>query len=77
MAIITDRQDASLTDPHLSIPGIDPCFDERVAAKILGVSPAFLRKRRRLGLPPRFVRFGRAVRYSAPDLRAFVENSCV
>lgn len=46
---------------------------EAEAAERLSVSPGLLRKWRRKGGGPSYVKFGRAIRYSLADLRAFVE----
>jgi hypothetical protein len=49
---------------------------ERQAAKLLAVSCAVLRKWRRAGEPPQFVKCGRCVRYDLRSLESFVnENS--
>ena len=46
-------------------------------AKQLGLSVATLRAWRHRGRGPRFVRFGRAVRYLPADLDAFIRASAV
>jgi len=50
---------------------------ENEVAKQLGLSVATLRACRLKGKGPRFVRFGRAVRYLAADVERFVEASVV
>ena len=50
---------------------------EHAVAKQLGLSVATLRAWRLKGKGPRFVRFGRAVRYLAADVERFVEASVV
>jgi excisionase family DNA binding protein len=50
---------------------------EHDVAKQLGLSVATLRAWRLKGKGPRFVRFGRAVRYLATDVERFVEASVV
>ncbi len=45
---------------------------ERATAHYMSVSVATLRKRRRLGLPPVFIRVGRRVIYSRPDVDSFL-----
>jgi excisionase family DNA binding protein len=50
---------------------------EHDVAKQLGLSVATLRAWRLKGKGPRFVRFGRAVRYLAADVERFVEASVV
>ncbi len=47
------------------------------AAEILQLSKAHLDKLRLVGGGPRFVRLGRAVRYRAADLQAWVEANIV
>ncbi len=48
------------------------CVCERQAGRLLCVSPALLRKWRRLGGGPQFLRLGRCVRYPVDALRHFV-----
>ena len=50
---------------------------EHEVARQLGLSVATLRAWRLKGKGPRFVRFGRAVRYLAADVERFVEASVV
>jgi excisionase family DNA binding protein len=50
---------------------------EHEVAQQLGLSVATLRAWRLKGKGPRFVRFGRAVRYLADDVERFVEASVV
>jgi hypothetical protein len=46
-------------------------LDERSAARYLELSVSFLRKARRLGHGPAYLRFGRAVRYEIRALDSF------
>ena len=50
--------------------------DQEVASR-LGLSVATLRAWRRRGVGPRFVRFGRAVRYMPEDVERYVRSSRV
>lgn len=50
---------------------------ERQAAEYLSLSPATLRNRRSLGLPPTFRKAGSAVRYRVADLDAFLDGAGV
>ena len=50
--------------------------DQEVADQ-LGLSVATLRAWRRRGVGPRFVRFGRAIRYLPEDVERYVESSRV
>jgi predicted DNA-binding transcriptional regulator AlpA len=52
-------------------------FTETHAAEHLGLSIATLRAWRHRGKGPRFVRFGRAVRYLRADLEAFIRVCAV
>lgn len=52
-------------------------FDEREAARRLGLSVATMRRRRLLRLPPRWCKLGGRVLYRQEDLLAFVEGSIV
>ena len=47
--------------------------DENVAAEIIGCSPGLLRKWRGLGEGPVYCKIGRLVRYSLPDIQAFLD----
>jgi hypothetical protein len=51
---------------------ISTVLNEPTAAQYLGLSPAFLRKRRRLGLAPAYSRLGRRVVYQQRDLDALI-----
>jgi predicted DNA-binding transcriptional regulator AlpA len=46
----------------------DIYITEKEAARLCGMSEEWLRKQRRLGQGPPFVRFGRAIRYSQAGL---------
>ena len=52
-------------------------FTETQAAEHLGLSIATLRAWRHRGKGPRFVRFGRAVRYLRADIEAFIRACAV
>jgi hypothetical protein len=56
-------------------PGV--ALTERDLAAILKVSTATLRAWRYLGKGPRFVRYGRIVRYLQSDLDAFIRENIV
>lgn len=45
------------------------------AAEILNLSASFLAKGRCAGFGPRFIRFGRSVRYAVADLRAWADEN--
>jgi len=45
---------------------------ENAAAQYAGLSVSTLRKRRRLGLPPVYIRVGRRIVYAREDLDAFL-----
>ena len=51
--------------------------NERAASEMLGLSVATLRAWRHRRTGPRFVRFGRAVRYLVQDLEQFIQDSMV
>jgi len=46
---------------------------ERDAAQYIGYSPAYLRKCRRTGHGPAYIRVGRSIRYRIKDLDAWLE----
>lgn len=50
-------------------------MDTRAAAKYLNLSPHTLDRWRWSGDGPKYVKFGRSVRYRIQDLAAFVEES--
>lgn len=62
-------------------PSIDKLLHTRDAAKILGVSQAWLERQRWKGEEPTYVRVGgqngRAVRYRRSDLEAYIERNLV
>lgn len=51
--------------------------DEKGTAQYTALSVATLRKRRRLGLPPAFIRIGRRVIYSRADVDEFLAGQRV
>ncbi len=55
----------------------DRALREQEVAEWLGLSIATLRAWRRRGQGPRFVKFGRAVRYMVGDVEQFVRASAV
>ena len=50
---------------------------EVAAAEHAGVSPSFLRKRRRLGLSPRYIRCGSRIIYSRSAIEEFLNAGVV
>jgi hypothetical protein len=52
-------------------------FDEREAARQLGLSVATMRRRRLFRQPPAWLKLGSRVLYRAAELEAFVEASVV
>ena len=50
---------------------------EKGAARYAGISVATFRKRRRLGLPPIYIRVGCRIIYARKDVDAFLEASRV
>jgi excisionase family DNA binding protein len=54
-----------------------PAMTEQEVARRLGLSVATLRAWRLRRRGPRYVRFGRAVRYLASDIERFVQTSAV
>jgi predicted DNA-binding transcriptional regulator AlpA len=54
-----------------------PAMTEQEVARRLGLSVATLRAWRVRRRGPRYVRFGRAVRYLAPDIERFVRSCAV
>jgi len=65
----------NITSSYPGDSSLEPCFDEWITARSLGVSTALLRKRRRLGLEPHFIRIGRLVRYRESEIRKFLDKS--
>jgi transposase-like protein len=52
---------------------LEPVYDVEEAANILGISTALLNKWRVTGKGPAFIKLGRRVVYTQPDLLAFIE----
>lgn len=50
---------------------------EREAALFLGLAIRTLQNRRWRGLPPRFMRLGRSIRYRLSDLEAYLDGCLV
>ena len=50
---------------------------ENAAAQYAGLSVSTLRKRRRLGLPPTYIKVGRRIVYAKQDIDAFLGASRV
>ena len=50
---------------------------EKVAADMTGLSVKTLRNHRYLGLPPKYVRMGRAIRYRVSDLQTYLDKCTV
>jgi predicted DNA-binding transcriptional regulator AlpA len=53
----------------------EPLLDSKAAATVLGVSHWWLLKARSNGTGPKFIKIGRAVRYSKADLLDFINNN--
>ena len=66
----------ALSEVHPNLK-IDECFSERSAAVVLGVSVALLRKWRRVGGGPLYLRIGKLVRYRLSDLRTFMDSCAI
>lgn len=58
---------------EVQTPSDSHCLNERDLSMTLKVSIALLRKWRRQGGGPPFLKFGRAVRYQALDLKTWLE----
>lgn len=56
-----------------SIPGLDKFFNTPETAKFLSVEKNTLEIWRHRGTGPKFVKFGRAVRYRLGDLQDYIE----
>lgn len=69
--------ESSQTTPSSRTSTSRPALTERDVADQLGLSVATLRAWRHRGKGPRFVRFGRAVRYLAADIDDFVRANVV
>jgi predicted DNA-binding transcriptional regulator AlpA len=69
--------ESSQTTPSSRKSTTRPALTERDVADQLGLSVATLRALRHRGKGPRYVRFGRAVRYLAPDIDDFVRANVV
>lgn len=52
---------------------MEPLMDTKAAAAFLDTKPNVLEQWRVYGRGPRFLKIGRAVKYSPADLRAYVE----
>lgn len=68
---MSHRSSQQQANPHQGTSGL---VAEREAARLLGISVAYLRRARLAHVGPPFYRIGRAVRYSADDLRGWLES---
>jgi hypothetical protein len=57
--------------------GLDELLSEPAAARKIGVSPSTLKRRRRLRLPPTYVKFGARIFYRVKDLQELIEQNLV
>jgi hypothetical protein len=76
---VVSRNQQTLTPVHQPT-AIEPnyCIPEKPAASVLGVSVALLRKWRRIGQGPLYLRLGnRIVRYRRSDLQEFMDASAI
>jgi hypothetical protein len=55
---------------------LDRLVSQAEAARHFGISKSNLKRRRQLGLPPRFLKIGNRVFYRIKDLQEFIE-ACV
>ncbi len=51
--------------------------NEKVAAEIVGLSVHTLQNHRYLGLPPKYLRLGRNIRYRIADLEEYLDECTV
>lgn len=66
-----------MAHPEVNPNSTDQCLPERSAAALLGVSVALLRKWRRTGAGPAYLRIGKLVRYRLSALRSFMDACAV
>ena len=59
---------------HYGITLAPAVLSEEDAARYCGFSRSYLRKARRFGRGPAFLREGRAVRYALADLQAWIDS---
>jgi predicted DNA-binding transcriptional regulator AlpA len=75
---VRHSQVVSNPNPEDVLPaGEDRCLSERSVAAVLGASVALLRKWRRTGGGPPYLRVGKLVRYRLSDLRRFMDSCAV
>ena len=56
---------------------MDTLLKERKAATVISVAVQTLRNRRSQGLPPKYVKIGKSVRYRPEDLRKFINDRVI
>jgi predicted site-specific integrase-resolvase len=56
----------------VATPNIEPLLTERDVAELLNVSVATIRRRRRAGQPPEWIKFNASVRYQRETVRRFI-----
>ncbi len=52
---------------------MNPKINEKSAGNMLGLSSSTMRKMRKLGIGPVFIRMNKAIRYDVQDLETWVE----
>jgi predicted DNA-binding transcriptional regulator AlpA len=77
MAVQTSRVNSSSVHQQCTTSEPDRCLSERQVAALLGVSIAALRKWRRVGGGPPYLRIGKLIRYRFSDLQNFMDLCAV
>ncbi len=62
-------------DTSLNKGAVESLLRETDVAKILNVSVVTIRQLRKRGGGPGFLRIGKSIRYSVPEINAFIERS--
>jgi hypothetical protein len=70
-------KNSDLDSPQFESANADRCFSEVVVATLLDVSVAALRKWRRIGGGPPYLRIGKLIRYRFSDLKNFMDSRTV
>ncbi|WEV65608.1 helix-turn-helix domain-containing protein [Bifidobacterium sp. ESL0764] len=70
-------KDAVIAASRTAQPTTDHIVDTITAQKYIGVSAGTLRNWRSRGLGPRYIKYGRMVRYRIADLNKYVEKHMV
>ncbi len=70
----TSQRQEPIVTGNTSTSSDAQCLNEKRASQLIGCSPALLRKLRRVGGGPPFIKVGRLVRYRLRDVEKWLDG---